>query len=104
ALHGAAEVLTTDPDAAQPVAIAAAGVTVGTVPAAVTGSPQTLARHLLGRAAHGPVVWVGSPDGDPGLPEALAVELPDEDAPELELLVGSWDTPGARLLDAVAVM
>jgi XTP/dITP diphosphohydrolase len=104
ALRGSHEVLTGDRDAAQPAAIAAAGVEVGAVPAAALASPQALARHLLERAAHGPVVWVGSPDGDPGLAEALAVELPDEDAPELELLVGSWDTPGARLLDAVAVM
>ncbi len=104
ALRAAAEVLTTDRDAAQPAAIAAAGVGVGSVPDAVTASPQALARHLLDRAALGPVVWVGSPDGDPGLAEALAVQLPDDDPPELELLVGSWDSPGARLLDAVAVM
>jgi XTP/dITP diphosphohydrolase len=51
------------------------------------------------------VVWVGSGDGDPGLAEALAGELAGaREAPELEVVVGSWDVPGARLLDAVAVM
>lgn len=104
ALRGADQVLARDPDASQPAALAATGIGVSAVPDGVTGSPQALARHLLERAADGPVVWVGSPDGDPGLAEALAVELPDDDAPQLELLVGSWDSPGARLLDAVAVM
>ncbi|GAA1175450.1 nucleoside triphosphate pyrophosphohydrolase [Ornithinimicrobium humiphilum] len=104
ALRGASEVLAADPGAAQPTAVAAAGVAVSAAPADAAASPQTLARHLLARAATGPVVWIGSPDGDPGLAEALAVELPEDEAPELELLVGSWDTPGSRLLDAVAVM
>ena len=63
------------------------------------------ARRLLDRCADGQVVWVGSSDADPGLAEALAAELSrSEAAPELEVLVGSWDVPGARLLDAVAVM
>lgn len=67
--------------------------------------PAALARTLLDRAAAGPVVWVGSPDGDPGLTDALAVEAARRGAaPELEVLVGSWDQPGARLLDVVAVM
>lgn len=104
ALHGAGEVLAADPEGPQAAAVAAAGVTVGAVPPEVVRSPQTLAEHLLRRAAAAPVVWVGSPDGDPGLAEALAVALPEEDPPGLELLVGSWDVPGARLLDAVAVM
>lgn len=102
-LHAADAVLAADPECPQALAIRAAGVPVG-APAADTRSPQRLAEHLLGRAAEGPVVWVGSPDGDPGLAEALAVALPEDDAPSLELLVGSWDVPGARLLDAVAVM
>jgi XTP/dITP diphosphohydrolase len=50
-------------------------------------------------------VWVSSADGDPGLTDAVAAEvtrLPDP--PEVEVLVGSWDVPGSRLLDLVAVM
>jgi XTP/dITP diphosphohydrolase len=67
--------------------------------------PAVTARLLLDRCAHAEVVWVGSSDADPGLAEALAAELTREaQAPELEVLVGSWDVPGARLLDAVAVM
>ena len=104
ALRGAGAVLAADPEAPVARAIAAAGVDVIPPPAGALTSPQSLAQDLLGRAADGPVVWVGSPDGDPGLAEALAVALPDEDPPTLELLVGSWDVPGARLLDAVAVM
>lgn len=68
-------------------------------------TPSVTARRLLDRCADGEVVWVGSSDADPGLAEAIAAELTRaEEAPELEVLVGSWDVPGARLLDAVAVM
>ncbi|MBB2985686.1 nucleoside triphosphate pyrophosphohydrolase [Terracoccus luteus] len=73
-----------------------------------TGDPAALARELVSAASAddaGDVVWVGSSDGDPGLNEAVAVEvtrLPEP--PEVELLVASWDVPGARLLDVVAVM
>lgn len=103
-VRSAATVLAVDPDAGTAAALAAAGVAVGTPERADQATPQSLARHLLSLAADGSVVWVGSSDGDPGLAEALAVELPDQDPPTLELLVASWDTPGARLLDAVAVM
>lgn len=66
--------------------------------------PQ-VARDLVAASADGDVVWVGSSDGDPGLNEAVAVEvsrLPDP--PDVEVLVGSYDVPGSRLLDVVAVM
>lgn len=51
------------------------------------------------------MVWVGSSDGDPGLTDAIASEvsrLPDP--PEVEVVIGSYDVPGSRLLDVVAVM
>ena len=102
-LREASAVLAADPDAATPRALQAAGVEVSRPGPEHLDSPQSLARHLLARV-EGPLVWVGSPDGDPGLAEALAVELPEQDPPALELLVASWDTPGSRLLDAVAVM
>ncbi|MGH8867751.1 MAG: MazG family protein [Actinomycetes bacterium] len=72
-----------------------------------------LARHLLdaatGAADDRPVVWLGAPDGDPGLAERLAVAVADDAGlgravPEVEVLHGSYDLPGARLLDLVAVM
>lgn len=102
-VRGADAVLAADPDAATPRALRAAGVEVARPGPEHLASPQSLARHLLARA-RGRLVWVGSPDGDPGLAQALAVALPEQDPPALELLVASWDTPGARLLDAVAVM
>lgn len=54
------------------------------------------------------VAWCGSPDGDPGLTDALAEHLARHAIagypPEVEVIVGSYDTPGARVLDLVAVM
>ncbi|MGB3256838.1 MAG: MazG family protein [Ornithinimicrobium sp.] len=64
-----------------------------------------LARLLLGEAESGTVIWIGSADADPGLSDTLAQGLTAmEDPPELEMLIGSWDVPGSRLLDAVTVM
>ena len=73
-------------------------------------APPGLARFLVdqARAAPGPVLWVGSADGDPGLTDALAAEVSRPTDPptpvDIEVLVGSYDPPGARLLDLVAVM
>jgi XTP/dITP diphosphohydrolase len=70
--------------------------------------PRELARELVEAARAGQVVWLGSADGDPGLTDALAAELSrvaiGDDPPPVEVLVGSHDVPGARLLDLVAVM
>ena len=50
-------------------------------------------------------VWVAGPGGDERLAAALAARLAaDPSAAELELVTGSWDPPGARLLDMVAVI
>jgi XTP/dITP diphosphohydrolase len=65
----------------------------------------SLARELVSRATGAEVVWVGSADGDPGLSDAIADEVSRlATPPDVEVLVGSWDAPGARLLDVVAVM
>jgi XTP/dITP diphosphohydrolase len=50
-----------------------------------------------------------SPDGDPGLAAGLLTEAAAElgegvELPTVELVPGSWDLPGARVLDLVAVM
>ncbi|MEW1954783.1 MazG family protein [Terrabacter sp. NPDC080008] len=90
------------PDEPQVAALVEAGVEVL---AREAGHPAELARDLVAAAATGDVVWVGSSDGDPGLSDAIAVEvsrLPEP--PDVELLIGSFDVPGARLLDVVAVM
>jgi XTP/dITP diphosphohydrolase len=56
-------------------------------------------------AEHGTVVWLAGPGGDQMLARQLGLRLAREPAlAELELLYGSWDPPGARLLDAVAVL
>ena len=68
-------------------------------------SVDELAALLL--ALPGESVWVASPDGDPGLAEAVA-RLLDADvsvgATQVDVVLGSWDLPGAHLLDLVAVM
>jgi XTP/dITP diphosphohydrolase len=102
ALAGAAHVLTRDEDETQLIAIQDSGIA-----AAHLGGmePAALARQLVDLTADGEVVWIGSADGDPGLTDALAAEVSSrEEPPEIELLFGSYDVPGSRLLDLVAVM
>jgi XTP/dITP diphosphohydrolase len=102
ALANAAHVLTRDEDESQLIAIQESGIA-----AAHLGEqhPAALASLLVDRTADGEVVWIGSADGDPGLTDALAAEVSRlQDPPEVEILVGSYDVPGARLLDLVAVM
>ncbi|WP_422773273.1 nucleoside triphosphate pyrophosphohydrolase [Plantactinospora sp. WMMC1484] len=56
-------------------------------------------------AAYGVAVWLAGPAGDEELARDLGLRLAREPGlAELELMYGSWDPPGARLLDAVAVM
>lgn len=74
------------------------------------GPPATAAPTLLGRALEGRVVaWFAGPDGDPALTRALTTDLLARGArgdrvPELEMVLGAWDEPGAALLDLVEVM
>ncbi len=101
-LERAGQVLGRDADDPQLLAIEDAGVS-----ATALGDvhPAELARLLVDRATEADVVWVGSSDGDPGLTDALAAEVSRrDDPPEVEMLVGSYDVPGSRLLDLVAVM
>ncbi|GIJ19616.1 nucleoside triphosphate pyrophosphohydrolase [Micromonospora lutea] len=56
-------------------------------------------------AAQDTVVWLAGPTGDESLARELGLRLAREPGlAELELMYGSWDPPGARLLDAVAVL
>lgn len=51
------------------------------------------------------VVWLAAADGEPALARALSRRLVGmSEPPTLEAEYGSWDPPGARLLDVVAVM
>ncbi|GIH09936.1 nucleoside triphosphate pyrophosphohydrolase [Rhizocola hellebori] len=82
-------------------------------------TPQTQALHAAGvevqivaptadavlEKAQPTVVWLASPSGDEGLAREIGMRLAREPAlAELELMYGSWDPPGAKLLDAVAVI
>lgn len=77
-----------------------------TVGAQVTVVPTPTADTLLDAAGpDGTVVWLAGPEGDPHLARELGLRLTrNPHLAEMELLYGSWDPPGARLLDAVAVM
>ncbi|MFC6703770.1 MazG family protein [Flexivirga alba] len=102
ALEAAERVLASDLEDPLPAAIEVSGITVTALP---YDSPAEAARALVDATRSGSVLWVGSPDADPGLTDALAEELTRlDEPPQIEVLVGSWDLPGARLLDAVAVM
>jgi XTP/dITP diphosphohydrolase len=67
--------------------------------------PALLAPVLVSAAAAGTVVWVADPGGDEELMRRvgeLVVEAPEP--VEVEVLHGSYDLPGSRLLDLVSVM
>jgi XTP/dITP diphosphohydrolase len=85
-------------------ALASAGVAVTAAPA-----DPPLGAQLVARAADATVVWLSGVDGEPGLADEVATAVLraadlGQEPPEVELLPGSWDVPGARLLDLVAVM
>ncbi|MEU0077002.1 nucleoside triphosphate pyrophosphohydrolase [Micromonospora tulbaghiae] len=80
-------------------AVRTAGADVSVVTA---GATQAL---LDAAAAQGGAVWLAGPAGDETLARELGLRLAREPGlAELELMYGSWDPPGARLLDAVEVM
>lgn len=104
-LEDAAQVIARDVDEPLAAAVADAGVPVRHVGDV---APPQLARTLVAEAVAAGVpgvLWLLSADGDPGLTDAIASEvsrLPDP--PDVEVVVGSWDVLGARVLDLVAVM
>jgi XTP/dITP diphosphohydrolase len=85
-------------DSAQAVALRVAGVPVTVL--------DTDAQGLLDAIGDAPLaVWLAGPHGDQAFARQLGLRLAREPAlAELELMYGSWDPPGARLLDAVEVM
>ncbi|HEY2671600.1 MAG TPA: MazG family protein [Rugosimonospora sp.] len=81
-------------DGPQAAALRAAGV-----PVTVT------ADGVADLLAAGTAVWLAGPGGDEDLARALGLRLASEPGvADLELMYGSWDPPGARLLDVVTVM
>ena len=107
AVLAADRVLCADPASALARAVDAAGVQVDTIDAG-DGVP-TDPRALLALAEHDDVVWLADETGDHDLTGALAAEVvrrsdSGQQGPEVEILLGSFDPPGARLLDLVTVM
>ena len=67
--------------------------------------PRALARRLTSAVhADGVVVWLVGADGDARLGHELGQLASTGEAPEIELLPGSYDLPGARLIDLVTTM
>ena len=106
ALREADVVLAADPDPAWLLALEDAGVEVRDVAGLPVG--ERAGELLTGSDGDRRAVWFGSADGDPGLTDALAEHLARRavagEPPEVELITGSHDVPGSRLLDLVAVM
>jgi NTP pyrophosphatase (non-canonical NTP hydrolase) len=80
----------------QTTALAASGVSVEVI-------ERPNAEVILAKADPA-AVWLAGPAGDEHLARDLGLRLAREPGlAELELMYGSWDPPGARLLDAVTV-
>ena len=101
----AADLVAAPDDHPQVPYLAEAGVTSSVVPAEVRRTAGELAGWLLARAADRTVVWVAGTASDDDLAAELARRLVDQDLEiEVEVVPGSYDLPGGRLLDLVAVM
>ncbi len=111
-LRSANRVLARDPVHPQALYIGAAGIPVEVLHEDTSGGEildaRQLAAVLLAAAREGTVVFLGGQDGEPELAPALSEQIAPlveaGIAPEIEMLPGSWDLPGSRLLDLVAVM
>ena len=105
-LRAADAVLAAEPDPQWRQALSEAGVEVDDV--ADVPVAQRAGRLVEQAAAGRELAWFGGPDGDPGLTDALAEHLSRRAVaaypPEVEILTGSYDVPGTRVLDLVAVM
>ncbi|MFC4050298.1 MazG family protein [Actinomadura syzygii] len=65
--------------------------------------PDPDAARLVADARSGDVLWVAAPEGDEALMREIGALVVD-DPLDVEVLHGSYDLPGARLLDLVSVM
>jgi XTP/dITP diphosphohydrolase len=102
AISSAERVLTSDDSSPLFRAVSATGHRVDVLP-----SPT--AADLLAAAGTGHVVWLASDEESERLASALAAEIVSagetgRSVPTVEVLHGSYDVPGARLLDLVTVM
>jgi XTP/dITP diphosphohydrolase len=103
-LRSSARVLTAVPDHPQLAALAEAGIECEVV---AGRDPESLVRLVDEEVATTPggVVWLAAPGRDEVTGALLAAlgELPDG-GPQIQLLAGSRDLPGSRLLDLVSTM
>ncbi|WP_049563984.1 nucleoside triphosphate pyrophosphohydrolase [Streptomyces sp. SBT349] len=109
ALHGADLVLCRDPAHPQLPYVEEAGVAVETAATSATAPALLGDAAALVAACEGgrTVVVLAGAEGEPALTDGLARIAGSGRVtalPELELLPGSYDLPGARLLDLVQVM
>ena len=102
-------VFTRDQEHPQREALAVAGIVTEAVDA--QHAPAAIARILRDAAERtGTAVWLAGPGGDDDIGRALGqMALNDADRGlgqglEIEVVHGSWDVPGARLIDVVATM
>jgi XTP/dITP diphosphohydrolase len=103
-------VFTRDQDHPQRAALTAAGIATEAVDP--EHSPAAIARILRAAAEQrGTAVWLAGTGGDDDIGRALGdmalrhEELgAGDDALEIEVIPGSWDLPGSRLLDVVTTM
>jgi len=84
--------------------LAAAIRAAGAVVTVLDGAPAEQATAFRDAARGGTAVWLTGSDGDPGFAHALGDRLTADGGAEIEVVYGSWDPPGARLLDVVAIM
>lgn len=104
-LH-AGPVFLADPQSPAVPALRAAGVALGDIDPSAAAPAQAKVVVDAATAAGTATWWVG-PDGDEALARAVADLCAEQSGAarvELEILHGSWDVPGARLLDVVATM
>jgi XTP/dITP diphosphohydrolase len=100
AFAGAERVLASSEDAPLVRAVVAAGHRVEVLPDVLTAGASALL-DLSGER----LVWLATDEEAERLPTGLATALVEGDiAAEVEVLHGSYDVPGARLLDLVTVM
>jgi XTP/dITP diphosphohydrolase len=81
------------------------GLRVGYLAGGGDPSAVSVARQFRERASGGrTAIWLASGGGDPDFVRALGDLVAREGGVELEVVYGSYDLPGARLLDLVATM
>jgi XTP/dITP diphosphohydrolase len=80
------------------------GLRVGYLMGGGDPSAVSMAIQFREKARGGTAVWLASAGGDPDFVRALGDLAAREGGIEMEVVYGSYDMPGARLLDLVATM